>query len=113
MLRTDIASLPRVFICIDTLNECLPKWLPEPLGSLRYIVWGSPGTRILLTGRPHVREDIRYFTKAVVTPISPNTDDVRNYIEMRLERDSKPGVVGNGFGPVLFGLSRKRYLICA
>jgi len=91
MLRTTIASLPKVFICVDALDECLPKCLPELLGSLRDIVRESPSTRIFLTGRPHVREDIqRYFTKAVVIPISPNADDVRNYVEMRLDRDSEP-----------------------
>jgi len=91
MLRTAIASLPKVFICIDALDECLPKHLPELLGCLRDIVRESPSTRIFLTGRPHVREDIqRYFTKAVEIPISPNTDDVRNYLEMRLDQDPEP-----------------------
>ncbi|KAG0632831.1 ankyrin repeat-containing domain protein [Tuber brumale] len=88
MLRTAIASIPRVFICIDALDECLPKHLPELLGSLRGIVRESPGTRIFLTGRPHVRDDIRrYFATAVVISISPNTDDIRNYLELRLGRD--------------------------
>jgi len=91
MLRTVIASLPKVFICIDALDECLPKCLPELLESLRGIVRESPTTRIFLTGRPHVGEDIqRYFTKVVVIPISPKTDDVRNYLEMRLDRDAEP-----------------------
>jgi len=96
MLRTAIASLPKVFICVDALDECLPKCLPELLGSLRDIVRESPSTRIFLTGRPHVREDIqRYFTKAVVIPISPNTDDVRNYLEIRLDRDAEPEAMNN------------------
>ena len=91
MLKSAMASLPQVFICVDALDECLPKCLPELLGSLRDIVRESPGTRIFLTGRPHVRDDIqRYFTKAVVIPISPNRDDIRNYLEMRLDRDAEP-----------------------
>ena len=91
MLRTTIASLPRVFICVDALDECLPKCLPELLGSLRDIVRESPSTRIFLTGRPYVWEDIqRYFSKAVVIPINPNRDDIRNYVEMRLDRDAEP-----------------------
>ena len=97
MLRTTIASLPRVFICIDALDECLPKCLPELLKSLRDIVRESPSTRIFLTGRPHVREDIqRYLTGAVVIPISPNTDDIRNYLEMRLEGDAEPEAMSDG-----------------
>jgi len=91
MLRTTIASLPKVFICVDALDECLPKCLPELLESLRDIVRESPSTRIFLTGRPHVREDIqRCFTKMVVVPISPNADDIRNYVKRRLDRDSEP-----------------------
>ena len=96
MLRVTIASLPQVVICIDALDECLPKYLPELLKSLRDISRGSPTTRIFLTGRPHVREDVRrYFTSAVVIPISPNRDDIRNYLEMRLEGDPEPEAMNN------------------
>ena len=91
MLRTAIASLSQVFICIDALDECLPKYLPELLKSLSDIVRESPTTRIFLTGRPHIREDIlRYLTKVIVIPISPNKDDISNYLEMRLDGDADP-----------------------
>jgi len=59
MLRTTIASRPQVFICIDALDECLPKGLLELLESLRDIIRESPRMRVFFTGRPHVREDIR------------------------------------------------------
>ena len=96
MLRTAIASLPRVFICIDALDECLPKYLPELLETLRDIVRECPRMRIFLTGRPHVKEDIqRYFEYAVMIPINPNSDDVRNYVEMRLDRDGEPEAMNN------------------
>ena len=72
MLKIAIASLPRVFICLDALDECLPKHLPELLQSLGDIVRECPKTRIFFTGRPHVGEDVkRYFSKAIVIPISP------------------------------------------
>ena len=91
MLRIAITSLPQVFICIDALDECLPKHLPELLESLRDITRESPHTRIFLTGRPHVKEDIqRYFPKAVVMPIDPNMEDIKSYLEMRLDRDPEP-----------------------
>jgi len=93
MLKIVIASLPRVFICLDALDECLPKHLPDLLESLRDIVRESPRTRIFLTGRPHVKEDVqRYFSAAVVIPISPNRSDIRNYVKMRLDRDTEPEV---------------------
>jgi len=91
MLRIAISSLPQVFICIDALDECLPKDLPELLGSLRDIVREFSRTRIFLTGRPHVNEAVqKYFTKAVAIPIIPNQDDVRNFLDMRLDRDDVP-----------------------
>ena len=87
-LRIAIAPLPQVFICIDALDECLPKNVSEVLESLRDIVRESPTTRIFLTGRPHVGGDIyRYFPKAVAIPISPSQDDIRNYLKLRLDRD--------------------------
>ena len=96
MLKMVIASLPRAFVCFDALDECLPKYVPELLESLRDIVRESPRTRIFLTGRPHVREDVqRYFSKAVVIPISPTRNDIRNYVEMRLDRDSEPEAMSN------------------
>ena len=97
MLRTAIASIPRVFICIDALDECLPRCLPELLGSLRDIVKEAPNTRIFLTGRPHVWGDIqRYFSQTIVIPLNPNTNDIRDYVEMRLDRDSETEAMSNG-----------------
>ena len=96
MLKITIASLPQVFICLDALDEFLPKTLPELLGSLRDIVRESPEARLFFTGRPHVTGDIRrYFAQAVVIPISPNRDDVRSYLEMRLEKDTEPEVMND------------------
>ena len=97
MLRAAIALLPRVFICLDALDECLPKHLPDLLESLGDIVQESPRTRIFLTGRPHVQESIqRYFPKAVVMPIIPNPDDIRNYVERRLDKDAEPEAMNQG-----------------
>ena len=91
MFRLATASLRRVFICIDALDECLPKDLPEFLKSLRDIVQKSPETRIFLTGRPHVREDIqRCFTKVAEIPISPDKNDIKDYLDMRLDKDVDP-----------------------
>ena len=46
MLRIAIASLPKVFICIDALGECLLRKLPELLESLRdSLLFGSSRRR--------------------------------------------------------------------
>ena len=91
MLKTAITSLPQVFICIDAVDECLSKNIPELLESLKDIVRESPTVRIFLTGRPHVKGDIRrFFPKVVVIPVSPNMNDIKNYVEMRLNKDTEP-----------------------
>jgi len=59
MLKTVIASLTQVFICLDALDECLPKRVPEVLELLRDILRESPRTRIFLTRKAHVREDVQ------------------------------------------------------
>jgi len=96
MLKIAIALVLKVFICIDALNECLPNRLQELLECLRGIIRVSPSTRIFLTGGPHVGGGVRrYFTMSVVIPISPNRDDVRNYVEMRLDRDTELEAMSN------------------
>ena len=37
----------------------------------------------------------RYFGKPVVILVSPNPDDIRNYVEMRLARDAEPEAMSN------------------
>ena len=89
MLKQAVATLPRVFICIDALDECLPKHLLELLASLKDILQGSRGTRIFFTGRPQVGAEIaRCFTGSVIVPISPKRHDVEGYLEKKLEMDA-------------------------
>ena len=90
MLKMAIALLPRVFVCIDALDEIPPNNLPELLVSLRAIVQESPKTRIFLTARPHVEGVLQiYFTKAFKILITPNMDDIKSYLEMKLNEDDK------------------------
>ena len=89
MLKQAIASLPQVFICIDALDECLPKNLPELLESLKDILQESLRTRIFVTGRPHVEaEVVRYFTTGVMVPISPSRHEIKRYLERKLDMDT-------------------------
>jgi len=91
MLKTTITLLPPVYICIDALDESVPKDRQALLESLQEIVWGSPGTRIFFTGRSHVQEEVKkYFTEAIIIPISPTEEDIRAYLSMRLSRDTVP-----------------------
>jgi len=94
ILKTTIASLPEVFICIDALDECIPNNRRELLESLQDIVQASPTTRVFLSGRPHIRAEIkRYFTEAIMIPITPTIGDIERYLETRLDRDTTPGAM--------------------
>jgi len=91
MLKATISLLPRVYICIDALDESTPKSRQELLGSLRDIVRESPSTRVLITGRAHVEEEVKkYFTEVITVPVSPTQGDIRVYLDARLDRDTEP-----------------------
>ena len=90
MLKQAVTTLPQVFICIDALDECLPKHLLELLVSLKDILYESPTARIFLTGRPQAEAEIRrYFPNGVIIPISPKKHDIKSYLEKKLEMDTE------------------------
>jgi len=94
MLKTTIASLPKVFICIDGLDECLPENRRELLESLRKIVEASPTMRIFLSGRPHIRDEVkRCFAVAVMIAVIPPIADIERYLKMRLDNDPTPSAM--------------------
>ena len=94
IMKKVVTALPRVFICVDALDESTPKPRRELLESLREIVQVSPNTRLFLTGRPHVGDEImKCFGKVVRIPISPSRGDIRSYLEMRLDSDTDPDVM--------------------
>ena len=96
MLKTAIAVLPSVYICIDALDESAPESRQELLGSLRDIVRGSPRTGVLFTGRSHVAEEVKkYFAEAIIVPVGPTEDDIRIYLGVRLDRDTEPHAMDN------------------
>ena len=90
MLKTTIALLPAIYICIDALDESTPKSRQELLESLQDIIRESPSTRILFTGRCHVGKEVRkYFTEVITIPVSPTESDIKVYLNMRLDRDTE------------------------
>ena len=91
ILKKTTASLQQIFVCVDALDELAPGHRRGLLGSQQEIVRVSPNIRILLTGRPHIDDEIaEFFPKAVRIPISPTQDDIKNYLEMRLKGDTTP-----------------------
>ena len=91
MLRAT-ASTKRTFICIDALDECVPEHRIELLDSLNKILRESPGTRIFVTGRPHIRPEIARRLAGRVTSLSISTKkgDIIRYLRFRLEHDPTP-----------------------
>jgi len=90
-LKKTITSLPRLFICIDALDECAPKHRRELLESLREVVRDSPGARVFLTGRLHIDSEVAsIFSEVLRIPLSPTYSDIKSYLEMRLNGDSIP-----------------------
>jgi len=89
ILKKTIASLPRLFICVDALDECTSKDRRELIKSLQEILRVLPGARVFLTGRPYIGDEIMAcFTKTLRVPLSPTHGDIMSYLEMRLDSDT-------------------------
>ena len=91
MLQT-ISSERLTFICIDALDECAPEHRIKVLDSLHQICQKSPGTRIFVTGRPHIQDEIgrRISGRLTTIRITPKRDDVIGYLRARLSEDTNP-----------------------
>ena len=89
MLQTT-SSKKRTFICIDALDECVPEHRVKLLNSLNEILDKSPGTRVFVTGRPHIQDEIEKRISGRVTTIRiiPKRDDVISYLRTRLNEDT-------------------------
>jgi len=91
MLQTT-SSKKRTFICIDALDECVPEQRVRLLDSLNKILQESPGARIFVTGRPHIRPEVgrRLAGRVTSLPISTKRDDIIRYLRSRLAEDLTP-----------------------
>jgi len=89
MLQTTSAR-KGAFICIDALDECATEHIAKVLESLGQLLHRSPGTRIFVTGRPHILPEIRARLGESVTSISisPKRDDIITYLNSRLATDT-------------------------
>ena len=89
LLAIALAHVKWTFICIDALDECSDKYLPQLLTSLHTVYQTSPGARLFITGRPHIRSVVEKYLpgSAQIIPFSPNSEDIREYLAMRLKHD--------------------------
>ena len=94
ILKKTIAPLPRLFICIDAVDESTPKHRRDLLVTIQEIVRVSSNTRVLLTGRPHIDDEIvKGFSETVRMPLSPTYGDIESYLKMRLDSDTDPNAM--------------------
>ena len=88
----DISSSQRTFICIDALDECPARQRGKLLDSLNKMLQKSPGTRIFLTGRQHIRGEVEKHlgARAAIRSITPTEDDIVVFIRAKLKEDTIP-----------------------
>ena len=86
------ASMKRTFICIDALDECVARYRVKILDSLNQVLKSSPGTRLLVTGRPHIEAEVgkRLSGRGTAVRITPHRRDIISYLQHRLEEDTTP-----------------------
>jgi len=87
-----VASSQRIFICVDALDECLPRHRLEVLGALGEILRESANTRIFMTGRSHIRGVVERQLGGRVASVSivSREDDLVTFLRARLEKDTTP-----------------------
>ena len=87
-----ITSSQRIFIVIDALDECTAVQRFRLFDSLKEILEKSPGSRIFVTGRPHIRSEIETRLAGRVTAVSvgPTRDDIVRFLRVRLSEDETP-----------------------
>ena len=90
-----IASAQPTFICIDALDECAGVQRLRVLDSLKNILEKCPGTRIFVTGRPHILTEIekRFAGQVASLSVGPAKDDIITYLRVRLGEDDTPNAM--------------------
>jgi len=88
----DILSSQCTFICVDALDECQPGHRVKLLVLLNQILRRSPGARLFLTGRPHIRGEVegRLAGRTVSRSITPTKDDIVVFLRAKLSEDTMP-----------------------
>jgi len=91
MMQTT-ATRKHTFICIDALDECETAYRVKLLDSLNQTLRRSPGTRIFMTGRPHIQAEVgKHLSGRVATMrVTPRGHDIISYLHARLGEDIMP-----------------------
>ena len=84
-----INPIERVYICVDAVDELPPRDRLEFLRALRQIIQEAPNTRLFLTGRPYIREELdKHLTKgAHIIHIVADQGDIARYLSQTMGED--------------------------
>jgi len=98
MLVLSLSHLRKGFICIDGLDEFQTQQRTQLWDSLQRVVRECPNTRLFLTRRSHIGEDVerRFPKEADMVMIEPPLDDIGRYIEKRLKEDQHVDAMDKG-----------------
>ena len=85
-----LSSTQRTYFCLDAVDECAAPDRTKILLSVKEIIEMSPTTRVFLTGRPHVGDEVGKCLPGAVTLVSinPRKEDIIQYIHEKLAEDT-------------------------
>ena len=97
LLVKSVSSIDRVYICLDAMDELLPRNRSELLRALREIIRDASNIRLFLTGRPHIRGELdKYITEeAYIIQVVADQGYIARYVTRRMEDDDDrdPGLM--------------------
>ena len=93
----EVAATRRTFICVDALDECVPEHRMVVLQSIGQILQASANTRLLMTGRPHVRSEVERELGGAATFvfIRATEDGVVRFLREKLKKDTIPNLMNS------------------
>jgi len=88
-----LSSKKRTFLCLDALDECAASDRAKVLLSLKDIIKISPTTRVFLTGRLYVGDELgkHFLGGTALVTISPRTGEIIRYIHTKLAESTSWG----------------------
>ena len=88
MLKALLPQLNYSFICLDALDELVPRTRLGLLSALR-TEFGT--ARIFITGRPHIQPEVDGALQTQIHSlyITADQDDIRGYLTHEIEEDKK------------------------
>ena len=91
LLRIRLQQLKHAFICIDAIDELEPKVRRQLLNALKELKTNN--TRLFLTGRDNVKNDIQEYFLVTEVVISANEQDIENFVRKQINNDPYPGAM--------------------